>query len=210
MCASGRSGGILCPVLVILLAAGGFFFPYGAAQTAEMAQAAAVPAGTSAAQDDDSSEDDLASRSDSSHQPPFNVGSIAGTFASTNIGRDGQFAVADLGVFTFDGSGSFSGTVNVNLPGQDFTTRIPDFRSSFTGTYKVSPDGTGTTTTKFTLPGGSTRQTSSHFVITKAVVLSGQRIAKEFKLVADDLSVTSGNLDVAVLQKIPNGGFQQR
>ena len=56
------------------------------------------------------------------------------------------------------------------LPGED-----AGFQSSFTGTYAVNADGTGTTTTKFTLPGGATRETSSQFVITKAEVRSGQR-----------------------------------
>ena len=84
---------------------------------------------------------------------------------------------------------------------------MPDFQSSFTGTYAVNADGTGTTTTKFTLPGGATRETSSQFVITKAEVRSGQRVATEIHFVADNLSVTSGNLDVPILKKIPNGGF---
>jgi hypothetical protein len=194
----------------MLLAAGCLFLPSYAARTAKAAQGtASAAAGTSpdlATQGDESLAEDVDEEATGS-QPPFSVGSIVGTYASTNIGRDGQFPVADIGVFTFDGVGRFSGTVTVNLPGQDFTTRIPDFQSSFTGTYTVRPDGTGTTTTRFTLPGGATQETSSHFVITEAVVRSGQRIAREFKLVADNLSVTSGNLDVAVLQKIPSGGF---
>ena len=90
----------------------------------------------------------------------FSVGSIVGTYASTNIGRGGQFAVSDVGIFKFDGVGTFSGSVTVltGLPGED-----AGFQSSFTGTYAVNADGTGTTTTKFTLPGGATRETSSQF-----------------------------------------------
>ena len=112
-----------------------------------------------------------------------------------------------MGVLTFDGAGRFSGTVTLNLPGEDFTTRIPDYRTSFSGSYTLNPDGTGTSTARFTLPGSGRQETSSHFVVTKAVVRSGRRIAREFRLVADSLSVISGNLDVAVLKQIPSGGF---
>ena len=132
---------------------------------------------------------------------------MVGTFAWTHIGHGGQFPVAGLGVLTFDGAGRFSGTVTLNLPGEDFTTRIPDFRTSFSGSYTLNPDGTGTRTARFTLPGSGRQETSSHFVVTKAVVRSGRRIAREFRLVADSLSVISGNLDVAVLKQIPSGGF---
>jgi hypothetical protein len=136
----------------------------------------------------------------------FSEASIRGTYASTNIGRGGLSPVSDIGVFTFNGSGAFSGVVNVNLPGASFQERII-FRSSFTGTYKVNADGTGTTTTTFSLPDGSTRETSSIFVITDFKPQSGIKVATEFTLIADDLSSTSGNLDVAVLKSIPNGGF---
>lgn len=136
----------------------------------------------------------------------FSKASLVGTYASTNIGRGGLSPVADVGIFTFDGSGGFSGVVDVNLPGASFQERNI-FRSLFTGTYTVNLDGTGTTSTSFSLPDGSTRQTTSIFVISKFDPRSTIRAATEFTLIADDLSSTSGNLDVAVLKKIPNGGF---
>jgi hypothetical protein len=136
----------------------------------------------------------------------FSQASLIGTYASTNIGRGGLSAVSDVGIFTFDGNGGFSGVVNVNLPGASFQERNI-FRSSFTGTYIVNADGTGTTKTSFSLPDGSTRQTSSIFVISEFSPQSGIRVGTEFTLIADDLSSTSGNLDVAVLKKIPSGEF---
>ena len=60
-----------------------------------------------------------------SNQAPFSVGGIVGTYASTNIGRGGQFAVSDVGIFKFDGVGTFSGSVTVNLPTPDFRARMP-------------------------------------------------------------------------------------
>ena len=131
----------------------------------------------------------------------FSRASLVGTYASTNIGRGGLSPVADVGIFTFDGNGGFSGVVDVNLPGASFLERNI-FRSSFTGTYTVNLDGTGTTSTSFSLPDGSTCQTSSIFVISEFDPRSGIRIATEFTLIANDLSSTSGNLDVAVLKKI--------
>jgi hypothetical protein len=136
----------------------------------------------------------------------FSQASLIGTYSSTNIGRGGLSPVSDVGVFTFDGNGGFSGVVYVNLPGASFLERNI-FRSSFTGTYTVNADGTGTTSTSFTLPDNSTRETSSIFVIYNFTPRARTRIATEFTLIADDLSSTSGNLDVAVLKKIPNGGF---
>ena len=162
---SRRRASILNPVFMMLLAAGGLLLPSGAARAQERAPSSAAT------------------------QPPFTVASIVGTFAWTHIGHGGQFPGAGLGVLTFDGAGRFSGTVTLNLPGEDFTNRIPDFRSSFSGSYTLNADGTGTSTTRFTLPGGSSQETSSHFVVTKAVVRSGRKIAREFKLVADRLSI---------------------
>jgi hypothetical protein len=108
----------------------------------------------------------------------FSRASLVGTYASTNIGRGGLSPVADVGVFTFDGNGGFSGVVDVNLPGSSFLERNT-FRSSFTGTYTVNTDGTGATSTSFSLPDGSTRQTSSVFVISEFDPRSGIRIATE-------------------------------
>lgn len=137
----------------------------------------------------------------------FSAASIMGSYASTNIGRGGQAPVSDVGVFNFDGQGNFWGVVDVNLPGESFNQR-QIFRSEFTGSYVVNADGTGTTRTSFTLPDGSTRETGSIFVITDFNIRSGQKIAKEFTLISNDLSSTSGNLDVATLHQIPSGGFE--
>jgi hypothetical protein len=207
---SRRRASILYPVFMMLLAAGGLLLPSGAARAQERAPSSAAATATSepdGTTPEDSSVEDSNEQGAGATQPPFTVASIVGTFAWTHIGHGGQFPGAGLGVLTFDGTGRFSGTVTLNVPGEDFTNRIPDFRSSFSGSYTLNPDGTGTSTARFTLPGGSSQETSSHFVVTKAVVRSGRRIAREFRLVADRLSVISGNLDVAVLKQIPSGGF---
>jgi hypothetical protein len=205
MNASGRIGKIFWPTF-ILFAMGLLLLP-GAIRTARAAQshAAGALSPDPALQDESLGEDEEGGASD---QLPFTVGSIAGTYASTNIGSGGQFPVADVGVFTFDGAGKFSGYANVNLETGDFRQRQV-FQSPVTGTYRVAGDGTGTTNAELTLPDGTTRQTSTHFMITKVKAQAGQRIATEFKVVFDNLSFTAGNVDVAVLQKIPSGGFSK-
>jgi hypothetical protein len=208
MNASHRCAGIYWPVMLMVLAAGWLLLPPWIVPTAGAAQlhAAAAPLPDPVLQDDEFPGEDE-DEGPASNQPPFTVASVVGTFAWTHIGHGGQFPSAGLGVLTFDGAGTFSGTVTLNLPGEDFTNRIPDYRTSFSGSYTLNPDGTGTSTARFTLPGSGRQETSSHFVVTKAVVRGGRRIARELKLVADRLSVISGNLDVAVLKQIPSGGF---
>lgn len=203
---NGRIGQIFWPAF-ILFAMVLLLLP-DAMRTAGAAQihAAAAPLPDPALQGDEFLGEDE-EEGPASNPPPFTVASIVGTFAWTHIGHGGQFPGAGLGVLTFDGAGTFSGTVTLNLPGEDFTNRTPDFRTSFSGSYTLNPGGTGTSTARFTLPGSGRQETSSHFVVTKAVVRSGRRIARELRLVADRLSVISGNLDVAVLKQIPSGGF---
>lgn len=202
-----RRRGPLWVSLLVMVVAAGLLAPASGARTAETARDPAISPAPDGSTGDDHSSADI-NQGPEAYQPPFTAASISGAFAWTNIGQGGgQFPVADLGVLAFDGTGRFSGSVTINLPGEDFTKRIPDFRSSFSGSYTVMPDGAGTTTARFVLPGGATRETTSHFVITEAVVRSGQRIAREIRLVADELSSISGNLDVAILKQIPSGGF---
>lgn len=209
MNASGRLAGIYRIAMLTVIAAGWLLLPLNVVPTAGAARshAAAAPLPDPALQDDESFGDNEQGAG-ASNNSPFTVGSIVGSYASTNIGSGGQFPVADVGVFTFDGAGRFSGYANVNLETGDFRERQV-FTSPVAGTYRVAGDGTGTTNAELTLPDGTTRRTSTHFMITKVRARAGQRIATEIKVVFDNLSFTAGNVDVAVLQKIPSGGFSK-
>ena len=114
MNASHLFAGIYWPVMLMVLATGGFSCP-GVVPTARAAQihAAAAPLPDPVLQGDESS-------TRMKRRPSIQSGAFRSVsyrhYASTNIGRGGQFAVSDVGIFKFDGVGTFSGSVTVNLP----------------------------------------------------------------------------------------------
>ena len=121
MNASHLFAGIYWPVVGVL-ATGGFSSLVSYRPPERTIHAAAAPLPDPVLQGDESST--RMKRRPSIQSGAFSVGSIVGTYASTNIGRGGQFAVSDVGIFKFDGVGTFSGSVTVNLT-PDFRARMP-------------------------------------------------------------------------------------
>ena len=123
MNASHLFAGIYWPVILMVLATGWLLLPLVSYRPPERTIHAAAPLPDPVLQGDESVDEDE-EEGPASNQAPFSVGSIVGTYASTNIGRGGQFAVSDVGIFKFDGVGTFSGSVTVN-PTPDFRARMP-------------------------------------------------------------------------------------
>ncbi|MGH9608352.1 MAG: hypothetical protein ACRD34_01650 [Bryobacteraceae bacterium] len=93
--------------------------------------------------------------------------SMIGTYAA-NVGRG-------LGLIAFDGRGNATGSSLVNQPGPNGTRTITNV--TFSGTYSVSSNGTGTISLAVYLPNGSTQDVTEDFAIRKAEARGGALIA---------------------------------
>jgi hypothetical protein len=107
--------------------------------------------------------------------PAYSLESYNGDYAV--IGTYGQNAARLIGTYYADGEGNISGTARVNLPGAG-TARVV-VSLSFAGSYTINEDGTGTIYFTVALPGGGTSVATLDFVITKAMVMDGVKVATE-------------------------------
>src|SRR5262245_50001454 len=83
------------------------------------------------------------------------TGSFGFTAAAPYSGANNSGAVAILGVITFDGAGSLSGSEIVVQPDPNPNAiSVQSQKVPFTGTYMVNADGTGTLTVQ--IPDGPT------------------------------------------------------
>ena len=125
----------------------------------------------------------------------FTNGSLKGNYAYTLIGEGGPLPQSGLGVMTYDGVGSFSGTATVNLPGTSLRERR-FVTAPFVRPYAVNPDGTGTATP----PGES----DIVFVVTRADVIGDTKLAEEVFFIVRELNPATGTLLTGLIKKLPD------
>jgi hypothetical protein len=97
-------------------------------------------------------------------QQPFTDASLHGQYAL--VGSSGNHMAASLGIEMYDGQGNVTRTIVLNEREADHTHKV--VRITGQGTYRVQPNGMGTTTIINTLPDGSTFTSHLDFVITQA------------------------------------------
>jgi hypothetical protein len=125
----------------------------------------------------------------------FTNGSLKGNYAYTLIGEGGPLPQSGLGVMTYDGAGSFSGTATVNLPGTSLRERR-FVTAPFVRPYAVNPDGTGTATP----PGES----DIVFVVTRADVIGDTKLAEEVFFIVRESNPATGSLLTGMIKKLPD------
>jgi hypothetical protein len=82
-----------------------------------------------------------------------------------------------LGTQIFDGHGNLKGSAIVNQPGANGTRIIVSI--SFTGTYTINSDGTGTMSLTIMLPNDKTANATEDFVVTRGKIRDRTPIATE-------------------------------
>jgi hypothetical protein len=125
----------------------------------------------------------------------FTNGTLKGNYAYTLIGEGGPLPQSGLGVMTYDGVGSFSGTATVNIPGTSLRERR-FVTAPFVRPYAVNPDGTGTATP----PGES----DIVFVVTRADVIGDTKLAEEVFFIVRELNPATGSLLTGMIKRLPN------
>ncbi len=107
----------------------------------------------------------------------FSKSSLNGSFAYQLSGADENGSFRELGVFTADGNG------NITAGEDDFTQNTTLVSSTFTGSYQISNDGTGTMT--LTLSNGRAVLLAITMVSTSKVyvVVAQQQTSQSFVLI---------------------------
>jgi hypothetical protein len=118
----------------------------------------------------------------------WSVASLNGEYAL--VGTYGANVARLIGTFVVDGEGNFSGSARVNLPGSGGQRVLVPI--TFSGTYIVEADGTGTTFGTTVLPNGTRLPATTDFVITKSARLRGVRVATEIASAQREPSVVVG------------------
>ncbi len=111
------------------------------------------------------------------HHPrrDYSLESLRGDYAA--VATYGANVARALGTQTVDGLGNLKGSAIVNQPGLNGARTIVNI--TFTGTYTVNSDGTGTMSLIITLPNGKTANATEDFVITRAEIRDGTLVATE-------------------------------
>lgn len=137
----------------------------------------------------------------------FTEASLDGAYAVASVSQGGHGESAAIGVFRFDGKGSFTGAITVNGVGQLFGERLVT-NASLDGTYRVDDNGSGYGSTNATVSfaGGFARQVSSTILITKAEAVNGTLIAQELALMEDGIEPVTGALNLVSAIRHPDGG----
>jgi hypothetical protein len=117
----------------------------------------------------------------------WSVASLNGEYAL--VGTYGANVARLIGTFVVDGQGNFSGSARVNLPAGGQRVLVP---ITFSGSYIVEADGTGTTFGTTVLPNGTRLPSTTDFVITKSTRVRGVRVATEIASAQRELSVVVG------------------
>lgn len=127
----------------------------------------------------------------------FSLTSFTGTYGGPGWGRGGQTpsSATGIGAVRFDGNGNFTAVDIQNLPGATFAERTKLSQDTPNGQYTVNKDGTGMV---------SREGARAHFVVTKAKVSEGIRIALEYFFITDDLVPPTANLvTTKVTKRLP-------
>jgi hypothetical protein len=111
--------------------------------------------------------------SDGSHG--YTVASLRGDYGVT--ATYGANIARALGTQTFDGHGNLKGSAIVNQPGVNGARVIVSI--TFTGTYTVNSDGTGTMSLTIMLPNNKTANATEDYVITRGKLRGGMPVATE-------------------------------
>ena len=135
----------------------------------------------------------------------FDNTSLRGTYAVVDIGRGGQTPQAGVSVTTYDGRGSFSGVTIQDVPGRTFRERV-FARASFSGTYDMGENGTGTGVISTTFPDGSAFEVNMAVVITRSAKIDGGSVAQEFFFIHEHLGSATGNLFSLHATRLPDEG----
>jgi hypothetical protein len=105
----------------------------------------------------------------------YSVGSIRGDYAVVN--NYGANLALGVGTVHFDGIGTLQGTLLLNRPTSTGARELVPL--TFTGTYSVNGDGTGTILLIVTLPDGSIRTATEDFVVTRTEVIHRTPVATD-------------------------------
>lgn len=124
---------------------------------------------------------------------------LQGTYAFSGTGWGGQAPLASIGLLTFDGKENVTGLTLQNVSGDRFGER-KFLDLSVKGTYKVNPNGTGTT-----LPAEGT-DPEMLFAIVRSDPHGGIGIAQEFSFVVRALEPVTGSLITANATRLPDEG----
>jgi hypothetical protein len=137
----------------------------------------------------------------------FIEASLEGAYAVASVSQGGHGESAAIGVFRFDGNGSFTGAITVNGVGQLFGERLV-MTASLDGTYVVDDNGSGYGSTRATVSfaGGFAREVTSTLLITKAEAGERNRVAQELALMEDGLEPVTGALNMVQAIRHPDGG----
>ncbi len=127
------------------------------------------------------------------HHKEYSLASLCGVYSM--IGTYAANVAKGLGIIAFDGRGGASGSALVNQPGPNGTRTIVNV--TFSGTYSVSSDGTGTISLTVNLPSGATQDVTEDFVITEAEFKDGVLVSTAMTDAQEQPSVViSGNVFV--------------
>jgi hypothetical protein len=132
---------------------------------------------------------------------------MAGTYALAGIGRGGQAQTAAVGVLTFDGKGNVFGSGTANVPGAVFGQR-KRVATTYKGTYTVDDNGSGYGSTRLTstTADGSSHQVDIIFLITKAELLNGAKVAQEVSMMQEAVDAATGSLMMYSAIRYPDEG----
>ena len=127
----------------------------------------------------------------------FNQSSLKGLYSLRGTGQGGLFPVDGVGSIAFDGEGKSSGPFKQNIRGASFSERA-FYDLVLSNNYTVNPDGTG----NLIPPAGPDGE--ADFVITKAKVVDGVKVATEFFFITKGTGPVDGNLGLGFFTSVGN------
>ena len=110
---------------------------------------------------------------DASARQDYSLASLSGDYGV--VGNYAAHVASVLGVVSFDGLGTFTGSTTANEPGPNGSRTI--VKVTLSGTYSVNADGTGTMSVTVTLPNGATSNVTEDFLVTSAEFRNGMLLA---------------------------------
>lgn len=130
---------------------------------------------------------------------------LKGNYAVAAIGQGGFSPQAGVSVATYDGNGRFSGITIQDVPGASLGERV-FVRASFTGTYAMNSEGTGTAMIRTSRPDGSADEVSTALVVTNVTSVNGKSVAEEFFFMHEQLVPRTGALLRLMATRLPDAG----
>lgn len=134
--------------------------------------------------------------------PAFTTGSLHGTYAVTVTGEGGRAPFAGLGLLTFDGHGSVSGSLVESRPGETFADRAVA-ATPYNAAYALTDSGTGTLRIDGVIGDGD--GADAWLAVCAATHTAPAPIADEIALIFRNPEPVTGCLRTATMRRLPNG-----